>query len=44
LQKYKAVIVDVEMAFLHGVLKKGEEIYMDCPQRDGTSRRQMFVT
>jgi hypothetical protein len=24
---YKAVIVDVEMAFLHGVLKEGEEIY-----------------
>jgi hypothetical protein len=29
---YKAVIVDVEMAFLHGVLKEGEEIYMDCPK------------
>jgi hypothetical protein len=27
LQMYKAVIVDVEMAFLHGVLKEGEEIY-----------------
>ena len=32
LQKYKEVIVDVETAFLHGVLKKGEEIYMDCPK------------
>ncbi len=27
LQMYKAVIVDVEMAFLHGVLEEGEEIY-----------------
>jgi hypothetical protein len=32
LQKYKAMIVDIEMAFLHGVLNKGKEIYMDCPK------------
>ncbi len=32
LQKYKVVIVDVEMAFLHGVLEKGEKMYMDCPK------------
>jgi hypothetical protein len=32
LQKYKVVIVDMETAFLHGVLKEGEEIYMDGPK------------
>jgi hypothetical protein len=32
LRKYKAIIMDMEMAFLHGVLEKGEEIYMDCPK------------
>jgi hypothetical protein len=26
------MIVDVETAFLHEVLEKGEEIYMDCPK------------
>ena len=25
-------LIDVETAFLHGVLGKGEEIYMDCPE------------
>jgi hypothetical protein len=40
------MIVDVEMVFLHGVLEKGEEIYMDCPKgMAGTSRgRIMLVT
>jgi hypothetical protein len=32
LRKYKVIIVDVEMAFLDGVLEKGEEIYIDCPK------------
>jgi hypothetical protein len=32
LRKCKAMIVDVETAFLHEVLEKGEEIYMDCPK------------
>ena len=32
LRKYKSMIVDVETAFLHGILGKGEEIYMDCPK------------
>jgi histone deacetylase 1/2 len=30
LWKFNSILVDVETAFLHGVLKKGEEIYMDC--------------
>ncbi len=25
-------LLDVETAFLHGILNPGEEIYMDCPQ------------
>ena len=29
--RYSCVIVDVETAFLHGELEKGEEIYMECP-------------
>jgi hypothetical protein len=32
MRKYKAIIVDVETAFLHGILGEGEEIYMDCPK------------
>ena len=31
-RRYKAIIVDVETAFLHGILEEGEEIYMDCPE------------
>jgi hypothetical protein len=32
LWKFESVLIDdVEMAFLHGTLKGGEEIYMDCP-------------
>ena len=30
-QGYDSILVDVETAFLHGELKDGEEIYMDCP-------------
>lgn len=27
----EAMLIDVETAFLHGILPSGEEIYMDCP-------------
>ena len=27
-----SLIIDIETAFLHGVLGPGEEIYMDCPE------------
>ena len=30
--KFYAMIGDVETAFLHGILKRGEELYMDCPE------------
>ena len=30
--KFHSAIADVETAFLHGILKGGEEIFMDCPK------------
>ena len=31
-EKYDSLIIDIETAFLHGVMGAGEEIYMDCPE------------
>jgi hypothetical protein len=32
LWKLHSILIDVEMAFLHGILKGGGEIFMDCPE------------
>ena len=32
-----SLIIDIETAFLHGILGPGEEIYMDCPEGLGAA-------
>ena len=38
-----SLIIDIETAFLHGVLGPGEEIYMDCPEGLGAQSDECLL-